>query len=391
MTEDRLRQLRSALVDALRVDRSSPCAAALDRVFRRTPRHRFVPRVVGVCGEIASGLDAAVARMPEAVALDIYSDRPLPLRMAPVSQRSTSSAPGVMWTMLAMLGPREGQRILEVGTGSGYNAALLGQLVGNEGRVVSIECIPEIAADARECLRLEAIHNVEVLCGDGTVGWDAGAPYDGVVVTAAAPDIHPAWFGQLREGGRLVVVLDGLVCARLASWQRVGDTLVGGFGLRVSFVPIVSEHASQPNTRRAREALGAAWRELRGAERRPLAGPFPQLAEAADTAALLELMYGRRAGSAAGLTDRNELLLLSRAGDGIAIVPRGLATAWGEIVCLGGESIDRELRDIAQWLGTGAAGTFEWLPAVARPVGSTAPLPFASGGEREFFEYCALP
>jgi protein-L-isoaspartate(D-aspartate) O-methyltransferase len=391
VTEDRLRQLRSSLVDSLRVDRSSPCAAALDRVFRGTPRHCFVPRVVGVHGDIASGLDAAIARMPEAVALDIYSDRPLPLRMAPVSQRSTSSAPGVMWTMLAMLRPSEGQRILEVGTGSGYNAALLGQLVGAEGRVVSVECISEIAADARECLRLQGSGNVDVLCGDGTVGWDAGAPYDGVIVTAAAPDIQPAWFGQLREGGRLVVVLDGLVCARLASWQRVGDTLVGGFGMRVSFVPIVSEHANQPNTRRAREALGAAWRELRGGGRRPLTGPLPPRVEGVDTPALLELMYGRRAGSAAGLSDRNELLLLSRAGDGIAIVPRGLTTAWGEIDCLGGESIDRELRAIAQWLGTGAAGTFEWLPAVARPIGSTAPLPFSPGGEREFLEYCALP
>jgi protein-L-isoaspartate(D-aspartate) O-methyltransferase len=391
VTEDRLRHLRSSLVDSLRVDRSTALAVALDRVFRATPRHRFVPRLLGLQGDIATGLGPAIARMSEAVALDIYSDHPLPLRASPVPQRSTSSAPGVMWTMLAMLEPREGQTILEVGTGSGYNAALLGQLVGEAGRVVSIECIDDVAADAEACLRLYGAANVEVIAGDGTAGWAPEGPYDGVIVTAAAPDIQPAWFEQLREGGRLVAVLDGLGCARLASWRRVGETLVGGLGMRVSFVPIVSEQATHRAIVRAREALASAWRGLRGGDRRPLAGPLPQSAEAIDAAALLELMYGRRAGSASEPGDRNELLLLSRDGDGIAVVPRGLATAWGEIGCLGGESIDRELRAIAHWLGGRAVGTFEWLPAVARPIGSSAPLPFAPGGEREFFEYCALP
>ncbi len=388
MRETRFAQLRSALVGALRVDRSSPLAARLDEVFAAVPRHRFLPRFLGIEGEIAAGLERAEERLSEGRALEVYTDQPLPVSVGALAHRSTSSAPGVMWTMLALLEPREGHRILEIGTGSGYNAAVLSHLVGPEGRVTTVECIESVAQDAAECLRLEGNTNVEVLAGDGTAGWPAGGPYDGVIVTAADPDIHPAWFEQLREGGRLVVVLDGLFGARLAAWRKREGLLVGGLGLRVSFVPIVGSHTGYPRMRALREQLAAAWRQLRAGPDRVLPEVAREMGPGVDTAAVLELCYGARADSGFHLSEKREVLLLSRDGAGVARVPLGLLDGWSAIRCRGGEAIDGELGALREALGGRSLGPHTWLPACARPIGGTAPLPLPLGGEREHFEYC---
>lgn len=145
--------------------------------FRRVPRHEFVP---------------------EHMRKYAYYDQPLP-----VGYGQTISAPSMIAIMMESLELRRDQKVLEVGTGSGYNAALLAEVVGRGGRVVSVERIGELADRALENLRKTGYGWVEVVVGDGTCGYEEGAPWDRILVTACAPRIPEPLIRQLAEGGRL--------------------------------------------------------------------------------------------------------------------------------------------------------------------------------------------
>lgn len=119
---------------------------------------------------------------------------------------SSSSQPSMMASMLEQLDLRSGQRVLEVGAGSGYNAALLARIVGARGQVISVELDPITARGARRGLA-SAKSGAKVVRGDGREGWPRGAPYDRVIVTASAPTVPRAWYDQLAEGGLLELPL----------------------------------------------------------------------------------------------------------------------------------------------------------------------------------------
>jgi protein-L-isoaspartate(D-aspartate) O-methyltransferase len=120
----------------------------------------------------------------------------------PIEAGQTISQPYMVALMTAELQLEGGETVLEIGTGSGYQAAILSQLCR---RVVSIERIPELSRRAGEVLRRLGCQNVELVVGDGTLGVPEKGPYDGIVVTAGAPEFPRTLFGQLREGGRLVI------------------------------------------------------------------------------------------------------------------------------------------------------------------------------------------
>jgi protein-L-isoaspartate(D-aspartate) O-methyltransferase len=162
---------------------TSPRVAA---VLGRVPRHVFVP-----------GADLSEA----------YSDEAIVTRYRDGWPVSSASQPAIVATMLEQLDPPEGGSVLEIGAGTGYNAALLSALVGASGRVVTIDIDPEVADEARSHLAEAGATNVEVICGDGAQGWAERAPYDGIIVTAGASDLAPAWASQLAPGGRLVLPL----------------------------------------------------------------------------------------------------------------------------------------------------------------------------------------
>ncbi len=153
---------------------------AVLRALERTPRHAFVPP------DLASAA---------------YRDHPLP-----IGGEQTISQPFVVAWMTEALEPKPGDRILEVGTGSGYQAAVLAEIVG---RVFTIEIVESLAREARARLAALGYRNVEARAGDGYRGWPEEAPFDGVIVTAGAPRVPPALLEQLREGGRLVIPLEG--------------------------------------------------------------------------------------------------------------------------------------------------------------------------------------
>ena len=139
---------------------------------------------------------------------EVYSDRAISAKQDSEGQWiSSSSQPAIMAIMLEQLGLEAGHRVLEIGTGPGYNAALIASIVGESGRVVTVEIDEDLAQAAREHLTLAGFERVQVDCADGAYGFPDAAPFDRIILTVGAPDITPAWWEQLKPDGRLVLPL----------------------------------------------------------------------------------------------------------------------------------------------------------------------------------------
>ena len=199
-----LQQLRNQLVDGLR-EQGHVTSERVAAAFRTVPRHVFVPGVE-----------------PERA----YRDEALVIKSDPHGVPiSSSSQPAIMARMLEQLDVRPGHRVLEIGTGSGYNAALLAHLVGESGTVVSVDIDADLVEDARARLAECAVSAVTIGRGDGWLGRTEHAPYDRIIATVGAWDIPPAWVTQLAADGLLVVPLDLRGPQRSIAWQRAGDHL----------------------------------------------------------------------------------------------------------------------------------------------------------------------
>lgn len=159
---------------------------------------------------------------------------------------SSCSQPSMVALMLEQLAIQPGQRVLEIGAGTGYNGALIRHLVGPGGRVVSIDVDPEICAEARARTRA-AQAEVEVEVGDGALGWPPAAPYDRIEVTAAAGDLPPAWWDQMSGAGRLVVPLHlGPRAEASVAWERAGNALRALSRLPCGFLAMRGEPPAEP-------------------------------------------------------------------------------------------------------------------------------------------------
>ena len=153
--------------------------------------------------------------IPEALWGQAYKDTPLP-----IGEGQTISAPGIVATMTAALELKGPERVLEIGTGSGYQAAILSRLAA---RVLSIERIPTLAHSARGALERLQASNVELYLGDGTCGRPEDAPYEGIVVTAGGPEIPRPLLEQLALGGRLIGPFGPRVAQKLIRIRRTGE------------------------------------------------------------------------------------------------------------------------------------------------------------------------
>ncbi len=174
-----------------------------------------------------------------------YNDAPLPIR-----HQQTISQPYIVALMTELLELKGGECVLEVGTGSGYQAAILAQIAG---QVYSVERIPDLAAEARALLTQLKINNVEVIDVDGTLGLPDHAPFDAIIVTAAAPSVPEPLKEQLADGGRLVLPVGGRMGQMLERWRRNGDEFDQERIAPVAFVPLVGDHGWQA------DELSTSW------------------------------------------------------------------------------------------------------------------------------------
>jgi len=162
--------------------------------------------------------------------IDPYGDHP-----CPIGYGQTISQPFIVAYMTQRMELVPGVRVLEIGTGSGYQAAILSEL---GVWVYSVEIVPELAVHVRQTLAAEGYGNVEVKIGDGYTGWPEHAPFDAVIVTCAPNAIPPALVEQLKEGGRMILPV-GSAVQQLMILEKTGDTFHEITDMYVRFVPMV--------------------------------------------------------------------------------------------------------------------------------------------------------
>ena len=187
-------------------------------VFTSVERHRFVE-------------ESLIGRA--------YDDSPLP-----IGKNQTISQPYIVALMSQALALKGDERVLEIGTGSGYQTLILANLVR---QVFSIERHHDLARRARAIFESANVHNIAIRIGDGTIGWKDYAPYNGIIVTAASPQLPKSLFNQLCEGGRMVIPIGSEKKQTLYVFTRTGESHTKEALCPCSFVPLIGKEGWNNN------------------------------------------------------------------------------------------------------------------------------------------------
>lgn len=188
----------------------------LEKVLREVPRHFFIPEDI---------IDMS------------YRDVPLS-----IGHGQTISQPSTVVIMTENLDVKEGQKILEIGTGSGWQAALLSKLVGNKGFVYTVERIHELIVFSRRNLKKLKIKNVKIFEGDGSLGLKKNSPYERIIVTAACPEVPKPLLDQLKTNGRMIIPVGSYgrqeMFVVVKRRNKIEKKSIGGF----AFVPLIGKY-----------------------------------------------------------------------------------------------------------------------------------------------------
>lgn len=185
LRKQKIAALHQQLIDQMK-SKGHITSRSVEAAFRAVPRHHF---------------------LPEQAVEDVYQDQAIVTKALDERVVSSSSQPTMMAIMLEQLQLQPGQRVLEIGAGTGYNAALMAHIVGKRGQVVTLDIDEDIVESARAHLQAAGYGQVQVVCADGFAGYAEAAPYDRIVLTVNAADIAPAWRDQLKADGRLLLPL----------------------------------------------------------------------------------------------------------------------------------------------------------------------------------------
>ncbi|MCD6493311.1 MAG: protein-L-isoaspartate O-methyltransferase [Archaeoglobaceae archaeon] len=205
---------REKLIERLRYELN--LSDKVVEAMKKVPRHLFVP---------------------PAYRSEAYVDAPLP-----IGKGQTISAPHMVAIMCELLDLKKGDKVLEVGAGCGYHAAVVAEIVGKDGKVIAIERIPELAEMAKRNLETLGYDNVLVVVGDGSKGYEKEAPYDKIYVTASAPKIPEPLIEQLKPGGKLVIPVGNFTQhLYVVEKDENGNVKKKNWGA-VRFVPLIGEY-----------------------------------------------------------------------------------------------------------------------------------------------------
>ena len=230
-----IQERQQALVDQLK-EQGLITTPLIEQAFLTVPRHLFLP------GE---SLDRA------------YRDWSVIIRRGAEGQpTSSSSQPAIMAIMLEQLDLEPGQRVLEIGAGTGFNAALIASVVGPGGAVVTMDIQPDLVEHARECLDAAGYGWVQAVAGDGGYGYPEGAPYDRIILSVASSAIAPACREQLALGGRLVLPLALPGGQKAVAFQRRGQELVSDSIKPCDFMVLQGAFAPPPHPQPTRVQIG---------------------------------------------------------------------------------------------------------------------------------------
>ena len=205
---------REKLIERLRYELN--LSDKVVEAMKKVPRHLFVP---------------------PAYRSEAHVDAPLP-----IGKGQTISAPHMVAIMCELLDLKKGDKVLEVGAGCGYHAAVVAEIVGKDGKVIAIERIPELAEMAKRNLETLGYDNVLVVVGDGSKGYEKEAPYDKIYVTASAPKIPEPLIEQLKPGGKLVIPVGNFTQhLYVVEKDENGNIKKKNWGA-VRFVPLIGEY-----------------------------------------------------------------------------------------------------------------------------------------------------
>lgn len=208
------KERRKKLVENLKLE-GRINSKEVEKAFLEIPREKFVP---------------------ESYEEYAYLDQPLE-----IGNGQTISAPHMIAIMVEALEIKKGQKILEIGAGSGYHAAIVSKLVGPKGHVYSIERFKDLAENAKRNLKKTNITNVTIEIGDGSEGLPKHAPYDSIYLTCAAPDVPPPLLGQLKDEGKLLIPIGQIICTLELIQKEKDEVITKDLG-GCMFVPLVGKY-----------------------------------------------------------------------------------------------------------------------------------------------------